>query len=358
MEIEKKRAFIIQTVYYLIFAVIVAVVVKFGLPLLAPFVTAFVIAYVLRGPTKYLRRRFKLPHKPVALLIVLLFYSTVGVLIGEISIWLFSAVRTLVEALPHLYTEHLEPALETAFLWFERMALRADESLFDLIQDYDDQFLQWMASFISSLSSRAVGAASSVAASIPGLFIKLVLMIISTFFIAADYEMMKKFVLRQIGPKNTALLMQVKRYVVGTLFVCIGSYLIIMSLTFVELSIGLSILGIKHGVLIAAAIAVFDVLPVLGTGGIMIPWAVICLLRGQFGLGLGLVIVYVIITVIRNVVEPKIVGSQLGLHPVVTLASMFVGVQLFGALGLFGFPIGLSLLRYLNDNGSIHVFKK
>jgi predicted PurR-regulated permease PerM len=68
-------------------------------------------------------------------------------------------------------------------------------------------------------------------------------------------------------------------------------------------------------------------------------------------------VVYIIVTVVRNIIEPKIVGGQLGLHPVVTLCSMFVGVQLLGAIGLFGFPIGLSLLRYLNDHGVIKVLK-
>ena len=91
--------------------------------------------------------------------------------------------------------------------------------------------------------------------------------------------------------------------------------------------------------------------------GIMIPWTVITALMGSHGLALGLLVVYLVITVVRNIIEPKIVGSQIGLHPVVTLVSMFVGAQLLGVLGLFGFPIGLSLLRYLNETGSIRLFK-
>ena len=89
----------------------------------------------------------------------------------------------------------------------------------------------------------------------------------------------------------------------------------------------------------------------------MIPWVVLCVLRGEYSLALGLLIVYVVITVIRNIIEPKIVGAQIGLHPVVTLASMFLGAQLFGVIGLFGFPIGLSLLRHLNEKGIIKIFK-
>ena len=74
-------------------------------------------------------------------------------------------------------------------------------------------------------------------------------------------------------------------------------------------------------------------------------------------MALGLLLVYLFVTVVRNILEPKIVGGQIGVHPVVTLAGMFVGAQLFGVLGLFGFPIGLSLLRHLNESGAIKVFK-
>ena len=109
--------------------------------------------------------------------------------------------------------------------------------------------------------------------------------------------------------------------------------------------------------LVAFCTAIFDILPVLGTGGIMIPWAVLTAVSGNYILGLKLAGVYVVVTVVRNIIEPKIVGGQLGLHPIVTLTSMFVGVQLLGVVGLFGFPIGLSLLRYLNDHGVIRILK-
>ena len=130
-----------------------------------------------------------------------------------------------------------------------------------------------------------------------------------------------------------------------------------MTITFIELSIGLTLIDINHAVLVAFIIALFDILPVLGTGGIMIPWTMLTALQGNYTIALGLLVIYVVITIIRNIIEPKIVGSQLGLHPVVTLCSMFVGAQLLGVIGLFGFPIALSLLRYLNDHGVIKLFR-
>ena len=130
-----------------------------------------------------------------------------------------------------------------------------------------------------------------------------------------------------------------------------------MSLTFVELSIGLSILGIDNSIIIALLTSILDILPVLGTGAVIIPWAIISLILGDIWVGIGLIIVYLIITVIRNIIEPKIVGTQLGLHPLVTLISMFMGVNIAGLFGLFGFPILLSLLMYLNKEGIVKIFK-
>ena len=103
-------------------------------------------------------------------------------------------------------------------------------------------------------------------------------------------------------------------------------------------------LGIEKAVLKATLIAMLDILPILGTGGIMIPWAVISFVLGYTTLGIRLLIIYIIVTVVRNYVEPKIVGTQLGLHPIITLVSMFIGLRLFGFWGLFGLPVGISFL--------------
>jgi len=357
METERKRAVIISVIYYLMWAGLLIVLLRHVIPKLTPFVLGFVVAYVLRKPTRSVCQRANLPHKPVALLIVLLFYATAGLLLALSLVKVFYSVCSLVEMLPHLYETHMVPAIGEIFLRIESVVYRMDASLFSLIREFDDQLLASLGKMISGVSGWAVSAASNVATSIPALFIKLVLMIISTFFIAADYDRLVGFCMRQLGTRSREIATQVKAYLIGTLFVCIRSYLIIMSLTFVELSVGLTILGLKHAVLVAGLVAVFDILPVLGTGGIMVPWAVIALLQGDSSMALALLLLYVAITVIRNIVEPKIVGSQLGLHPVVTLSSMFAGVQMFGVVGLFGFPIVLSLLRYLNENGTIHLFK-
>lgn len=123
------------------------------------------------------------------------------------------------------------------------------------------------------------------------------------------------------------------------------------------MSIGLSILKISNSILIAALIAIIDILPILGTGGILLPWAIISIITGNIGLAIGLVSLYLLILIIRQVLEPKIVGNQIGLHPIVTLICMFVGAQLLGFIGLFLLPILVTILKKMNDEGVIRIFK-
>ena len=172
-----------------------------------------------------------------------------------------------------------------------------------------------------------------------------------------DYDTLAQFISRQFTKRNNEIIQKIKQYISHTLFVVVRSYLLIMGITFIELSVGLSVIGIPNAVLIAFMIAIFDILPVLGTGGIMIPWVLITLLQGNYQISIGILIVYVFVTIVRNILEPKIVGGQLGLHPVVALMSMFIGANLIGVIGLFGFPITLSLLKHLSDTGTIKLFK-
>jgi len=131
-----------------------------------------------------------------------------------------------------------------------------------------------------------------------------------------------------------------------------------MLITFIELAVGLSILRVDGALSVAVLIAFVDILPVFGTGTIVIPWGIIELLKGNTLFAIGLAILYVIITVVRNVLEPKLVGKQIGLHPLVMLICMYVGVKVFGFTDLFILPIIAVIMKYLYDNDKIHFFKK
>jgi len=357
MKLEQQRAFLIRFAYYGVILFLAFLLLKYGFSLLAPFLLGLLIAYILTKPIRFLSQLLHLPRKLTAILVVLLFYCVVGLLLSMAGIRILASLAALISNMPTIYEVHLRPFFTAILLNVEDAFHHLNPAVVAALDQMGSQLIQWAGQMVSSLSVTAMSIATGVAYSLPSLFIKLVLMIIASFFIAIDYERLKEFCLRQFNDTYRAIILEIKEYVVGTLFVCIYSYLIIMFITFLELSIALTVIGNHHPILVAFCVAIFDILPVLGTGGVMIPWAVLTAIKGDLSMALSLLLIYLAITVIRNIIEPKIVGSQLGLHPVVTLSSMFVGAQLFGVLGLFGFPIILSLLRHLNDRGVIHLFR-
>ncbi len=110
--------------------------------------------------------------------------------------------------------------------------------------------------------------------------------------------------------------------------------------------------------LIALAIAVFDIFPIVGAGMILGPWGILSILGGSVGKGIGLLLIYVVEIVVRQIIEPRIVGRQVGLHPLITLIAMFVGSKLFGGVGLLGLPITCAIIASLDETGVIHIIRR
>ena len=108
--------------------------------------------------------------------------------------------------------------------------------------------------------------------------------------------------------------------------------------TFFELYIGLGIMGVDYSFLLALGISFLDALPIFGVGTVLIPWAVLSFITHDFALGFGLVILWALVSVIRQIIEPRIIGGTIGLHPIVTLIGMYVGFRLFSIVGMFLAP--------------------
>ena len=357
MNIETQKRFLIRIGFWAVVILLVILCLKYVLPFLLPFVVAFLIAALLNRPIMFLAEKLNGKRVVPAILMTLLFYVAAAALFSLLGLRVFMYVWETVRALPQLYRNTLEPALETMFSSLEVYLDELDPAVVTALMDNMNSALGSLGSFVTNASVRIISYIYGIAAAVPGSFLNVIITIIVTFFLAIDYPKVTGFILRQLPEKADFYIGEVRDYVGGTLLKCLASYALILCITFLEISVGLTVLRVPNAILIALCIAVFDILPVLGTGGIMIPWGIISLIMGKWVLGLGLLALYLIITVIRNIIEPKIVGHQVGLHPVVTLLSMLAGLQLFGIIGLFGFPITLSLLKNLNDRGVIHILK-
>ena len=341
MNTTQKKEFLINAAYWGLIALVAYLIFQYIVPITVPFILGFLVAYATVRVTR------KLPgsnNKWMRLLLVLLVYGTVGVLVALAGIKLFSLASGIVGWLPKLYQYKLEPTIEVLYQWGSELMEQMDPAMQATVASLGNSLVSSFQKIFSSVSGYAVNFASSMVTGVPSLVLSTLAMIFSSVFVALDFEKMRAFTKDHMGPKWIARYKTLRVYLTDTLLVVLRSYIIIMALTFVELSILFSVFGIGNPFLKAFAIAVFDIMPVLGTGGIMLPWATISLITGNTTLGIELFVIYGIVTIVRNYVEPKVVGVQLGLHPIITLVSMFIGLRLFGFWGLFGCPVAISFL--------------
>ncbi len=357
MTYEERKRFIVNFLYYGIMFLIAFYAVKWGWKFLTPFVIGFAVTFFLKPVVNAVNVWFKIKRPIAAVLVIMGFYAVAGALIAFAGIEIFIVMQNIVGGFPAFYTEELVPLIETLLNNIQRIAVNIDPTIRRVVEEYSTLILQKLGEAVSAVSVWLISFLSSVATSIPGLFIDTLFMIIATVFMSVDYYEITYFITKQMSLKQIALLYETEVYAKTAIVQFIKSYTIIIFLTFADVGIGLWLLGVKMPFVVSRIIAVFDVLPVLGTGGILIPWAVISIATGDVLFGIGMFIVYLVVTVIRNVAEPKIVGRQVGLHPVATLVAMFLGAKLLGIIGLFGFPIGLVILRQLNESGRIKLFK-
>ena len=340
MDIQKKRDFLTNVAYWAVVAAGVYLALEYLLPISVPCILGILVAWLV----VWLSEKMRCTHRVFRICLSLVIYGVVALLVVLLAAKAVAGISGLIQWLPRVYENKLLPFITTVYEWFVENVQYWDPTVISTLESLLAGILSGLQNMISSLSGVAVNVVSGLATGVPNLVFSLLTMIFTTIFLVADYENIASFAQSHIPEKAKGILNKIRIYLTETLFVVIRSYVLIMLLTFTELSILFSLFGIEHPVVKAAAIAIFDIMPILGTGGIMIPWAVTSLVLGYTRLGLVLLLIYTIVTVIRNYVEPKIVGAQLGLHPIITLVAMFIGLRLFGFWGLFGLPVGISFL--------------
>ena len=212
--------------------------------------------------------------------------------------------------------------------------------------------------------SKFISPIGSVISTVPSVIIGFVVSIVATCFMTSTFDDIKDFIIRQFSEENQYKVRRAKYILLSSVGKMINAYIGIIFITTAEVFIGLSILKLigfldgSHIFIISFIIACIDIIPVLGTGTVVIPWSIYSFVTGNIGMGIGLLILYAVITVIRQFIEPKLVAGQVGISPVVTIIAMFIGIKIFGAVGIFILPLIVIIINLLNDEGIIHVFNK
>lgn len=378
---ETRRKRIIDIVYYSIVLGLAYLFLKYCFSMFAPFLFAFFIAVIVQRPTNFLAGKTKIKKGLIATILTLLLYLIIIALISLIGVKCVDGIKSLVAFIKDKISD-LPTLIENVRLWTlnvishlpNTLEKRASISANNFFNTIKEKSAAEIASIIMnkasggtkfSVSSLATPLSGiwSTAKQIPSAFVAVMIAIVSSCFMAVDYDRLVLFVKGQMSSENENKLSATKRIVLTSLGKLLKSYALIICITGLEIFIGLNFLTLiglyKDGNIFALSIiiAVLDILPVIGTGTFMVPWSIYCLITDRIGLGIGLFVVYAIIYVVRQIIEPKIVGGTVDLPPFVTLMGMYIGSQLFGFIGIFLLPILIIIIKLLNDEGVVHIWK-
>ncbi|NLY44329.1 MAG: sporulation integral membrane protein YtvI [Clostridiaceae bacterium] len=315
-----------------------------------PFILAYIIAHISDPIVTFMEKKLKLPRKIASAITIL---STLA-LLGSILIFIISRIifeiKNLTEKLPyfiHVISERLKTVFEKGTNFY--VTLPPEISLFV------DNVIENISNNLSSLLKPATEAttrfAYNFATSLPSIIVFIIVFFVSAYFMSCDKDLIGKFIEKQLPASWKTWAVRIKNDLLYALLGYLKAQLILMSITFVEVSIGLLIIGVDYAILIALFISVIDFFPILGTGTILIPWALISFITGNYPMGFSLIILYGVVTLVRQLLEPKIVGVQIGLYPLVTLMSMYIGLQLMGLPGMIMGPIVVLIVRNLQKAG-------
>lgn len=379
--VELRRKRIINFLYFSIIIGLAYLFFKYCFWAVFPFILAFMIASAVQKPTSLITNKLKIKKSFVAVFFVIVIFlfaggliSLVGVKLVDSAKSLFSFVAAKLTDFPSLVEDVKKWVLGVVTVLPDRAEAAVTESMTGWFDTLRDKSAGEVASTIMDSTSGGEGFSLSAfmtplsglwntVKGIPGFLVAIVISVLASCFMAADYDWIVGFIKKQLPENKRHKLSAAKRIVFTSLGKLVRSYALIICITGTEVFVGLNILSFLNiynsgNILtIAVVIAIFDILPVLGTGTFMIPWAAYSLITGKISLAVGLFVIYVIIYVIRQIIEPKIVGGTVGLPAVLTLMGMYIGSQLFGFIGIFLLPILMIIVKLLNDEGVIHLWK-
>lgn len=358
-ERTKKRAqFLVDVAYVAVIALIVFLFVKYVTSWILPFILAFCIVAVMHPVIARIVKLLSIKREIVAIIVMVLIYAIVGTLLFLLLMQTVYTVRDAFTLLPEYYVSTVAPAIGRLGDGFNALMWNLPEQWQEQAESMRSDILGNVQTYLINISQMGISLLSGLSGRIPSFMIAMLFTIMLSFFISVQYDKLILFFSTQLPSRARKLAYDVRVIIIDTIIKYFRAAITLMFITFTELAIGLLVLGQKNAIPVAAGIAIFDALPFFGTGLIVIPWILVELVQGNYTFALGLAILYGIVTFVRNIIEPKVVGDKLGLNPIVSLVSIYLGYKLIGVLGMIIMPIITQIILELHKKGSIKIFKE
>jgi sporulation integral membrane protein YtvI len=329
--------------------------VLFATPLLYPFFISLLFALLINRPVSYLSEKAKMPRWLSTVLALLVLLAVTAGIVTLVITETVVEIGDLITRLPMFVGElsdYLHRTISQDFL------LGLYTQIQFLYQQLDPGFQQKIDTNVGKGVSAITQAGQNlvlgflegiknILVSLPNLATVLVISLLGAFFITKDFYLwetrIRRLLPRGVNRRMDHILIDLR----NALFGFVKAQLTLISLTAAIVIVGLLILRVEYAVTVGLITGLVDLLPYLGTGTVFVPWIIYSFFKGNYSLVIGLSILYAIVLIFRQIIEPKVVAENVGLDPLLTLVALFVGLQLFGFLGLIIGPVTLVIINAL-----------
>lgn len=315
-----------------------------------PFLLAYLLAAMIEPLVRLLHEKLRLGRHLASVLCVVLTILVLGALLFWLGHGIVGEIKNLTTNWPQIYARS-EAQLSMIGERFSNFFYSLSPDVQGFLESGYNAVKSELSSVLKPVADAAISLTTSAASKLPSALIFSVVMFLAAYFISSDRSRVSGIAGRLVG---TRVMERVSK-IVGDLKRALGGYvkaqLIIMSIVFAILLVGLLIAQVPYAVLIALCVAVFDALPVFGSGAVLIPWGIISLLMNDIRTGIIMLVLYGVILVTRQTLEPKIVGQHIGVPPLLTLMAMYGGLKFFGIFGMILGPVLVLVIRNLYRAG-------
>lgn len=311
---------------------------RYLLPLFAPFLLGTALALAAEPMTGFLSRRLHVPRPVSSGIGVSMAFCFLAMLVLLLCAFLVRELRTLAGVLPDL-EQTAQSGITMLRDWTLALAERTPTGVRPLVRENIDTLFSDGAAMVDKFTGFALTFAGNLLSHVPDSALSLGTAVISAFLISAKLPRIRRWLLHRIPKERLRALLAAGKRMKHAL----GGWLLaqakLMGLTLLILLLGFLLLRIPHAPLWALGVALVDAFPVLGTGTVLLPWALLCLLQADTARAVGLLGIYATITLTRSLLEPRLVGRHLGLDPLATLIALYIGYRLWGIPGMIFAPL-------------------
>lgn len=311
-----------------------------------PFVVGWILALLANPLVRFLERRVKLVRRHGSMLIIIAALAIVIGLFYGAGLLVYREMGSFLADAPEIY-QSVIAEIENALQNGRKLAEYFPQNLQPPLLAFSDNLDGLFGKLVSRAAEPTVQIAGHVAKSIPNLLVNMVIIILSSYLFLADRESIMRWLKEHLPAFVFRYIEYMKRDAKGL----IGGYFLaqfrIMCVVALILAAGFLVLGVRYGVLLAFLTAILDFLPIFGTGTVLFPWAVVKLFAGEYAYATGLILLYILTQVVRQIIQPKIVGESMGLPPLMTLFLLYLGFKLRGLTGMIlAVPVGFVFINF------------